>query len=113
MAEETCGFYAGVVLVVTGMIFIVGMGVYSIYNPLEGEEINNPVVSLFWFKYWYSVPACGEPEKLSNGEIVVSQAEVDIPDKNKTIIFFTCNTGKLQSRGRSHVNTKNMEVHAI
>ena len=47
MAEESCGFYAGVILVATGMVFIVGMGVYSIYNPLEGEEINNPVVSLF------------------------------------------------------------------
>ena len=44
MAEETCGFYAGVILVVTGMIFIVGMGVYSIYNPLEGQELKNQVV---------------------------------------------------------------------
>ena len=74
MAEETCGFYAGVLLVVTGMIFIVGMGIYSIHNPME-------------------VPDCGEPEKLDNGEIVLSMADADIPDKNKTMIFFTCNTG--------------------
>ena len=45
MAEESCGFYAGIFLVVTGAIFIVGMGVYSIHNPLEGQELNNQVES--------------------------------------------------------------------
>ena len=49
MAEETCGFYAGVFLVVTGMIFIVGMGIYSIHNPMEGETINNQVTSSLCF----------------------------------------------------------------
>ena len=55
MAEESCGFYAGVILVATGMVFIVGMGVYSIYNPLEGEEINKQVVSknMKWSRYFY------------------------------------------------------------
>ena len=38
MAEEPCGFYAGVFLVLAGMVFILGMGVYSIYNPLKGER---------------------------------------------------------------------------
>ena len=57
MAEESCGFYAGVILVATGMVFIVGMGVYSIYNPLEGEEkqLNKQVVSkiMKWSRYFY------------------------------------------------------------
>ena len=40
MAEESCGFYAGVLLVLSGTVFILGMGVYSIYNPLKREEID-------------------------------------------------------------------------
>ena len=36
MAEEGPGFFLGVSVVVGGLIFIVCMGVYSMYHPFKG-----------------------------------------------------------------------------
>ena len=38
MAEEGPGFFLGVSVVVGGLIFIVCMGVYSMYHPLKGKN---------------------------------------------------------------------------
>ena len=38
MAEEGPGFFLGVSVVVGGLIFIVCMGVYSMYHPLKGKK---------------------------------------------------------------------------
>lgn len=38
MADEGCGFYVGIFTVVGGLIFIVSMGVWSIYNPFKGKK---------------------------------------------------------------------------
>ena len=41
MADEGCGFYVGIFTVVGGLIFIVSMGVWSIYNPFKGKNMKS------------------------------------------------------------------------
>ena len=55
MAEETCGFYAGVFLVVTGMIFIVGMGSYTETLPIveEGHRLRE-------LRFWSAITSWEE-----------------------------------------------------
>ena len=45
MADEGCGFYVGMFTVVGGLIFIVSMGVWSIYNPFKGKMDYNRISS--------------------------------------------------------------------
>ena len=47
MAEEGVGFFIGVFTVVGGLFFIVGMGVFSIYNPYHGIHVQFSIINNF------------------------------------------------------------------
>ena len=95
MAEEGPGFFLGVSVVVGGLIFIVCMGVYSMYHPLKGKgSFLNYCggVSTFWNILDHF---CPELEELKDGDISYGE-NFNGTIKEFSEVFFKCNLGTFQ-----------------